>query len=54
MEALHDEARSRGLRALALNAQLHAIGFYEQLGYRAHGPVFLDAGIEHRAMDREL
>ncbi len=54
MEALHQEARRRGIRRVALNAQLHALGFYERLGYRAHGPVFLDAGIEHRAMDRSL
>ncbi len=54
MEALHEQARACGLGAVALNAQLQALGFYERLGYRAHGPVFLDAGIEHRAMDREL
>jgi len=30
---------------------MHAIGFYEGLGYVARGPVFLDAGIEHRDMD---
>lgn len=54
MEALHAEARTRGARSVALNAQLHARGFYERLGYRAQGPVFLDAGIEHRAMDRAL
>jgi predicted GNAT family N-acyltransferase len=54
MEALHSEARARGLRTAALNAQLQALGFYERLGYRAHGPVFLDAGIEHRAMKLTL
>ena len=54
MEALHGEARSRGIHRVGLNAQLHALGFYERLGYRAHGPVFLDAGIEHRAMSVSL
>jgi predicted GNAT family N-acyltransferase len=54
MEALHAEARARGMRAAELNAQLQALGFYERLGYRAHGPVFLDAGIEHRAMELAL
>jgi predicted GNAT family N-acyltransferase len=54
MEALHAEARARGVRAAELNAQLQALGFYERLGYRAHGPVFLDAGIEHRAMQLAL
>lgn len=54
MEALHSEARRRGIGRVGLNAQLHALGFYERLGYRAHGPVFLDAGIEHRAMSVRL
>ena len=54
MEALHGEARERGIGRVGLNAQLHALGFYERLGYRAHGPVFLDAGIEHRAMSVSL
>jgi predicted GNAT family N-acyltransferase len=31
-------------------AQLHALGFYEKLGFSAYGPVYLDAGIEHRDM----
>ena len=51
MEALHDEARRRGERGITLSAQLHALPFYERLGYVAHGPVYLDAGIEHREMD---
>ena len=36
---------------VALGAQLHAIPFYERLGYVASGEVYLDAGIEHRWMD---
>lgn len=51
MEALHEEARRRGFGGITLSAQLHAIPFYERLGYRARGPVYLDAGIEHRDMD---
>jgi len=51
MEALHEEARARGQRGITLSAQLHAIPFYERLGYVARGPVYLDAGIEHRDMD---
>lgn len=51
MEALHEEARRRGARGTTLAAQLHAIPFYERLGYVARGPVYLDAGIEHRDMD---
>ncbi len=54
MLALHDEARERGYGNLRLGAQLHAIPFYERLGYVASGDVFLDAGIEHRRMDLSL
>ena len=50
MERLHDEARERGIEAVELGAQLHAIPFYEKLGYSAYGNIFLDANIEHRMM----
>ncbi|HTQ72538.1 MAG TPA: GNAT family N-acetyltransferase [Acidocella sp.] len=36
--------------AFVLDAQVHAIGFYEKLGYVAEGPEFMDAGIPHRLM----
>lgn len=51
MEALHAEARTRGFKGITLSAQTHAIPFYERLGYVARGPVYLDAGIDHRDMD---
>ena len=51
MRALEAEATQRGFRGVTLAAQLHAMPFYEHLGYAAHGPVFRDAGIEHREMD---
>ncbi len=54
MAALENSARESGLSLLILDAQLHAIAFYQKLGYRVYGPVFLDAGIEHRAMDKTL
>lgn len=50
MERLHGEARARGYVRVEISAQTHAIPFYERLGYRAEGPVYLEAGIEHRAM----
>lgn len=49
-----DHARQAGFRQAALDSQVQAIGFYEKLGFRAHGPEFLDAGIGHRAMTRRL
>ncbi|NRB16901.1 MAG: GNAT family N-acetyltransferase [Rhodobacteraceae bacterium] len=39
-----------GVTKAKLGAQTHALGFYEKLGFAAFGPVYLDAGIEHRDM----
>lgn len=36
--------------SVKLGAQVHAIGFYEALGFTAEGPVYDDAGIDHRDM----
>jgi ElaA protein len=47
----------RGLpevRRATLGAQVHAIGFYEALGFAAIGPVYDDAGIPHRDMVMDL
>ncbi|MFJ8196078.1 GNAT family N-acetyltransferase [Streptomyces sp. NPDC096152] len=54
VRAVEDAARARGLTAVDLHAQTHALGFYERLGYVAYGPEFPDAGIPHRAMQRSL
>jgi predicted GNAT family N-acyltransferase len=54
MLALQDLAQEQGFEGITLAAQLHAISFYERLGYEARGEVFLDAGIEHRWMDLRL
>ena len=50
MGRLHEEARGRGYRGIEISAQVTAIPFYERLGYIAEGPVYLEAGIEHRTM----
>lgn len=39
-----------GLAKVKLSAQITALPFYENLGFTAHGPVYLDAGIDHRDM----
>ncbi|KUL25290.1 GNAT family N-acetyltransferase [Streptomyces regalis] len=54
VRAIEEAARARGLAAVNLHAQTHALGFYERLGYVAYGPEFPDAGIPHRAMRRVL
>lgn len=45
--------RFRGIEGVTkakLGAQVHALGFYEGLGFEAFGPVYDDAGINHRDM----
>ncbi|MFF0202987.1 GNAT family N-acetyltransferase [Streptomyces sp. NPDC005017] len=54
VRAIEDAARARGLAAVDLHAQTHALGFYERLGYEPYGPEYLEAGIAHRAMRRAL
>ncbi|MGW8505494.1 GNAT family N-acetyltransferase [Streptomyces sp. CLCI03] len=54
VRAIEAEAARRGLAAVDLGAQTHALGFYERLGYVAYGPEFQDAGIPHRAMRRPM
>ncbi|OAH15574.1 GNAT family N-acetyltransferase [Streptomyces jeddahensis] len=54
VRAIEDAARERGLTAVDLHAQTHALGFYERLGYVAYGAEFPDAGIPHRAMRKAL
>jgi predicted GNAT family N-acyltransferase len=48
------EARAAGFRRARLDAQAHAIGFYERAGFVVVGPPVLDVGIVHRAMERPL
>ena len=43
-----------GVTRVMLGAQTHAIGFYEKLGFAVCGPIYDDAGIPHRDMDRDL
>ncbi|MGW1749762.1 GNAT family N-acetyltransferase [Streptomyces sp. NPDC002092] len=54
VRAIEDAARARGLAAVDLHAQTHALGFYERLGYEPYGPEYPEAGIPHRAMRRAL
>jgi predicted GNAT family N-acyltransferase len=54
VRGIEEAARARGLSVVDLGAQVHALGFYERLGYQAYGPLFDDAGIPHRSMRRAL
>jgi predicted GNAT family N-acyltransferase len=51
---LEDRARERGLAAVELHAQVHAVGFYGRYGYVPVSGVYLEAGIEHQSMRKEL
>lgn len=54
LHAAIERARALGLRSVFLHAQTQALPFYAKAGFVAHGELFLDAGIEHRAMTLEL
>jgi predicted GNAT family N-acyltransferase len=54
LTALMGAARARGQREAVLSAQTHAVPFYERHGYAVCGAEYLDAGIPHVDMRREL
>jgi predicted GNAT family N-acyltransferase len=51
---LEEELRRRGLAAVHLHARAHVVGFYEKLGYTAYGEPFVEVGIPHRTMKKQL
>ena len=54
VEALVESARKAGLASVDLDSQVHALGFYQKLGFEPRGDVFMEAGIPHQAMLRRL
>jgi YbgC/YbaW family acyl-CoA thioester hydrolase len=54
LQSLMDSARQRGDRAVMLQAQTTAVGFYERLGFVREGEVFEAAGVPHQTMRRAL
>ncbi|MBQ9229237.1 MAG: GNAT family N-acetyltransferase [Eubacterium sp.] len=53
--ALCEEARRNGAPSVQLDAQLHAIPFYEKCGFHvAADAIIMDAGIAHKRMIKEL
>ncbi len=54
LECLEECARERGHGVVELHAQLYAAGFYDKAGYTPYGEVYLEAGIEHVSMRKEL
>lgn len=53
VEKLEELATQQGVSRLKLNAQTHAIPFYEKLGYEVVSDEFMDAGIPHVTMIKE-
>lgn len=51
---LMEHARSSGMTKLVLNAQIHAARFYERYGFAPEGAEFIEAGIPHITMIRNL
>ncbi len=51
---LEQEARSQGMSQAMLHAQVYVKSFYADHGYLEHGEVFLEAGIPHIEMRKEI
>ena len=51
---LHRQAVLRGVTEIELHAQVSARGFYERAGYTAVGDEYLEAGIRHITMRRQV
>ena len=54
METIEVEARKAGYQWMKLSAQIHAKKFYERLGFEAQGETYLEAGIEHVDMFKNI
>ncbi len=54
LDLADEEARQAGARRLVLHAQTYAQALYEASGYVPQGRIFLEAGIEHIAMEKHL
>lgn len=49
-----DFARKEGYRGVELNARAVAAGFYAKLGYKTVGEAFIEVGIAHFRMEKDL
>ncbi|MEI7884358.1 MAG: GNAT family N-acetyltransferase [Clostridia bacterium] len=54
MEELEAIAKSEGVNQAKLHAQTQAQGFYEKMGYHKASEEFMEAGIAHLLMVKEL
>lgn len=54
MQVLLDLARQNAHPQVVLSAQCHAVRFYERLGFQPEGDIFIDVGIPHITMRKQL
>jgi predicted GNAT family N-acyltransferase len=54
IKALEEIAEERGASQVKLHGQTQAEGFYEKLGYRTSSDIFMEDGIPHILMLKEL
>jgi predicted GNAT family N-acyltransferase len=54
MQTLLEAAQAHDHQEVILAAQQHAVNFYEKLGFRPEGQVFMEVGIAHIMMRKKL
>ncbi|MFD1426774.1 putative GNAT family N-acyltransferase [Kroppenstedtia sanguinis] len=54
MQAIEEFAANHGVTLIQLHAQIQALPFYCKLGYQVTGEPFMDAGIQHRKMEKPI
>lgn len=54
MDRIADEAANNGTVKLRLHAQMHAVPFYEKMGFHPVGDIFTEAEIPHLCMEKQL
>lgn len=54
MKEVERWARAHGYNRLYLHAQKHVVPFYEKIGFHSVGTPFIEADIEHLAMEKWL
>lgn len=54
LQALLECAQQRQDLAVVLHAQTHAVGFYEKFGFIKEGAEYIEAGIPHYTMRKDI
>ncbi|KPB03574.1 GNAT family N-acetyltransferase [Bacillus sp. CHD6a] len=54
MNTIEEYAMTKEMHVLKLNAQTHAEAFYAKLGYETISDIFMDAGIPHVTMTKNI